>query len=244
MGLLEALGRGVGGVVAPVAALGSLTRGARLFHPDGVVYRADVRALQAEGALGDLARRLEGPAIIRLSGALFRHRPGRTLPDVLGAAVRFGAAQDLLFATFRRSYELPVAMLATNAGDFLANEYYTVLPSDIPGREGVTFRLVPFHPSPPGRDRRERLARAVADGAASFELEARRAYAGPWTSFASITLRERADVDQEELRFNPFHDGLGIVPHGFLQAVRAAVYPASQIGRALAHGLRAPRERA
>src|SRR4051812_25702728 len=103
---LEAWGRAIGGVLAPLAAEGSLARGERLFHPDGVVYRADVAALSAEGAIADLARALEGPAIVRLSGATRHARGGREPRDILGVAVRFHAegaepsagAQDLLFA--------------------------------------------------------------------------------------------------------------------------------------------------
>ncbi len=40
-----------------------------------------------------------------------------------------------------------------------------------------------------------------------------------------------AKVDQAALHFSAFNDGKGIVPRGFVHAIRLAVYPASQEGR-------------
>jgi hypothetical protein len=241
MRLREALGRGIGGLLSPIVAEGSLIRGARLVHAAGVVHRAEVRAILHEGPLGELAGRLAGPAIVRFSGALFRVEPGRALPDILGVAVRFGAApaptQDLLFASFQSVWQLPLALFSTNTRDVLANDYDTVLPSDVPGLSRVTFRLHPSRVTVPGGDRWQKLDRAVAEGAAVLELQARQVDPDTsWQVLAAIDVRERLDVDQEALAFDPFHDGLGIVPRGFLQATRAATYWASRLGRALAHG--------
>jgi hypothetical protein len=240
--MLEALGRAIGGLLAPIAFEASLFRGARVFHPDGVVYRADVMPLATEGALADLARSLEGPAIVRFSGATRRKNGRRDPRDILGAAVRFHAdgiaatarAQDLLTATFRTIWQLPFAMLTTNPRDFLGNDYYAVLPFRARGLAGrVKLRLVPRRADLAGADRRERLERAVAAGMATLQLEAR-VRGERWEPVAEITLREAYPGDPRELAFNPFRAGAGIEPVGFLQAVRAAVYPASQLGRALA----------
>src|SRR4051812_39945970 len=107
MGAREVVGRVIGVLAAPFAAMGSFLRGARIFHPDGVLYRAEVRAVAATA----LARSLEGPALVRLSGALWREKPGSEPPDILGVAVRLQpgeqTAQDLLFATFRTALALP-----------------------------------------------------------------------------------------------------------------------------------------
>ncbi len=242
--IVEALGRAIGGLLAPIAFEGSLVRGARLFHPDGVVYRADVMPIATEGALADLARALEGPAIVRFSGAMARARGRRDPRDILGAAVRFHAdgvvatpqAQDLLTATFRTLWQLPFAMLTTNPRDFLANDYHAVLPFRARGLAGrVELRLVPRRVELAGADRRERLDRAVAAGLAKLRLEARVLRRGArWEPVAEITLREAFPGDPRELAFNPFRAGAGIEPVGFFQAWRAAVYPASQLGRALA----------
>lgn len=230
MSLIEAIGRITGALLAPLAAAGSALRRARLFHPEGVLYRADVEPL----AETSLARSLRGAAWVRLSGAVFR---SRALPDILGAAVRLHPGepreQDLLFATFGSVLTLPLAILTTNHRDFLANTYSTVLPSRAPGNGRVVFRLVPEHVGPGPGDRDARLRRAVAEGRAAFALEVRGKVGWPaWERIARVILRERLEGGGEELRFNAWHAGLGIEPAGFFQAWRAVVYPASQLGRA------------
>jgi hypothetical protein len=239
---MEVIGRVIGVLAAPLAALGSAIRGARVVHPDGVLYRAEVRAADATA----LARALEGPALVRLSGAIWRETPGVERPDSLGVAVRFQpgepTAQDLLFGTFRSALTLLLAPFTTNAHDYLGNVYYTALPSRAPELGRVELRLVP-EPVPPeamvGRDRAERLQRAVDAGLAVLRLEVRRLRPGAeWRPLAAIMLREEVPGGGAALRFNPFRAGLGIQPVGLLQAVRSVVYPASQLGRSL---LRRPR---
>lgn len=246
MRLREAVGRALGWLLAPAAWQGARLRRARLFHPDGVVYRAEVRPIAAEGAAAGLAARLAGPALVRLSGGLLRWRGGdRARPDVLGVAVRFRESeavsaevapgdQDLLFASFRFLWSLPLGPLTTDVRDFLGNRYYAVLPFDVAGVGPARFRLVPVRTSPTsaekGGDRRERLERAVAAGAAVLRLEMR-LRRRRWAAVAEIALRERVQVDQQSLRLTPFHTGRGIVPRGLIQATRAAAYAASQRGR-------------
>jgi hypothetical protein len=245
MGVREALGRAVGGVVAPLVAEASLVRGAAVFHPDGVVYGGEVSSIADEDPLGDLARVLEGEALVRFSSALFRYRAGHDPRDVFGASVRFRVddprrAQDLLFATFRRVWQIPVAPFLTDPHDVLANDFYTVLPFHVPGTPAkLVFRLVPEAPVvTEGRDHIERLDLAVATGQVVLSLEARPLERGvDYAPIATITLRERLPIPDGSLRFNPFRDGAGIVPAGFFQAMRAATYPASQLGRRLARGL-------
>ncbi len=230
----ETIGKGVGVILAPLAAVGSFLRGARLVHAQGVVYRADVRATAEEGALGALAERLAGPAIVRLSSA----------GAALGAALRFGAGapQDLILLSLRSLRDLPIAARLTDGRDYLANTYFTIARSRAAGLGEVELRLVPRERigvardaiEGAGGDRDARLAREVAAGAAVFDLELREIASGaPWQPLAVITLTGRAEVDQEALRFNPYHAGLGLEPAGFLQGLRWAVYPAAQLGRAL-----------
>src|SRR5262245_6871606 len=130
------LGRTLGLLLAPV----SLARRARMFHTEGVLYRAEAVARSPSPA----AQRLEGPALLRFSGAWWRRRQW---PDVLGIAVRFCASasasagtgaepcaetapgdQDLIFATVRRPWTAPLAPLSTRVHDYLANDYYGVSP--------------------------------------------------------------------------------------------------------------------
>lgn len=244
-----AAGRVVGGLLAPFTWLGSLIRGERAFHPDGVVYGAEVRPLARDGALGRLAQAISGTALARLSGGL-RHWPDNAhSPDVLGVAVRLQGRRglsltprqgdaDLLFVSSRSLLTLPAAVFRTNVEDFLANEYHALLPFTLEGVGVAMLRLRPEMTSPPGANRRERLARAVAAGNAIFRLEARiEGRPEGWTPIAEIDLRERLAVDQERLRFLPGRPGMGIAPRGVLQRARPLAYLASQAGRRLARRL-------
>lgn len=240
MGVSEALGRAIGGILAPVTGVGSLARRARLFHPSGVVARAEVRTLVHGGPLGDLGEALSGAAIVRLSSAWWKG--DAELPDILGVAVRLCEAeggvsprdQDLLFASFRHVALLPLGPLTTNVHDFLANRYYAVLPFHAPGLGLVKLRLSPRQPGSEGKTRKERLASAIASGRASFRLEVRRERLGsPWLPLAVIELLEIVSIDQQSLAFTPFRAGRGIEPVGFFHMMRAATYASSVLGRRL-----------
>ncbi|MGK3967269.1 hypothetical protein WMF38_24240 [Sorangium sp. So ce118] len=247
MRFLEAIGRAFGGVLSPLVWQGSLLRGARLFHADGVVYCAAVKALAVEGEVGALAERLAGPALVRLSSGLWRWRGDRSerRPDVLGVAVRFRASeevtpvasegdQDLIFLSARRFLLLPIALFTTKTRDFLANDYYAQLPFEVEGFGRAEFRLVPLRAETEQGNRLERLERAAASGVALLRLEIRRGGTrGRWMAVGDIELYEPVDIDQNALRFDPFHTGRGIVPRGLLQATRLAIYTASYLGRRL-----------
>lgn len=249
MRLMEAIGRAIGWSLAPLAAGGSLIRRARVFHPDGVVYYAEVCPLATEGALEELSQRLAGTAIVRLSAGASRWR-GVERPDVLGVAVRFKGSnersatprrrdQDLLFESTPSLWRLPFAPLTTNTHDFLANTYYAILPFVVEGLGKVKWRLCSAGVSTTGKDRLERLEQAVSLGLAVLQLEVRPAKrGGAWAPVATIELRERAEIDQDKLEFSPARSGLGICPVGLLQSIRSVVYPASQLGRRLARGAR------
>jgi hypothetical protein len=261
MDVREALGRAVGGILAPIVAEASLTRGAPVFHADGVVLEAEAEAIERIGeavegihrgsvpastqgssvaeALVALGAALHGPALVRFSNAGRRYQEGQDPPDTFGAAIRFGAGtakqQDLVFATFRHLWELPLAAFRTDPRDFLANDYYTALPSRIPGTSAlVEFRLVADPGVHEGRDHVDRLLRAVADGKAFLTLEGRAKDGGRFVPIATIKITARARVDQ--LDANPLRSGAGIVPAGFFQAVRSVVYPASMLGASIAKG--------
>lgn len=248
--LLEALGRAAGGLVAPLAAEFSLMRGARSFHPNGIVYRGAVTPIATLGPVGSLAQRLAGPALLRLSGGLGIQARGKEGPDVLGISLRLCASetpsaqpapgdQDLLFVSATSLWKLPFALLLTRAQDFMRNDYYALLPFDIQGIGSVLLRLS-RHPGlaqaqSQGQNRAERLANAVAAKNARFQLELRRGgLLRPWQTVANIELIEAMPtLNQDALSFHPFRSGRGIRPRGFLQAMRVAVYPASQLGRHL-----------
>ena len=161
------------------------------------------------------------------------------MADESESSVRAEAApecsdQDMLFATFRNIPAMAVAMLTTHRFNFLRNDYYAVLPFDTPGLGRTKWRLVGSHVKVAGGDRYEKLARAASEGAATCRLEVRKAsFGATFEQVAEIRLREKVDVDQNALLFNPYRTGRGIMPRGFFQATRLAVYPASYIGRSL-----------
>ncbi len=233
----ERAGRIAGWVMAPFTGAMSLARHARMFHPRGVVYEARVLPSAVDVGWGRLAERLSGDAIVRLSGAWWKRREWR---DVLGCAIRFGGEggdQDLLLATIRHPWTTPFAPLTTDPHDFLANDYYAVSPLEREDAGLIDLRLRPSGRSELGGTREERLARAVEAHRASFLLEARRHRrfldlrhheAHP---ICVIELTERAEVDQERLRFDPFRSGRGLAPSGFVHALRIGTYRASQEAR-------------
>jgi hypothetical protein len=244
MRIREALGRIVGKLWAPFVTVGSLTRNARLFHPDGVLYWAHVQPIANDGMLGELAQRLEGPALVRLSSAWWRHE--KEWPDILGIAIRFvdnekanasgstSRDQDLLFATIRRTITLPLAPLSTDTHDFMANDYFALLPFEVEGIGRAKFRLLPMRLPKESGNRREKLEARIVAGTAVFRIEMKKALPGArWKEIASVEIREEAHIDQRTLVFDPFRTGRGIVPTGLIQMVRRATYPASVLGRTL-----------
>jgi len=241
MSVRELVGFAAGVLLAPFAAMGSFVRRARLFHPEGVVYRAEVSPDTAGGAARDLADRLVGPALVRLSGGLWKGQ--KEWPDLLGAAIRFrrdGAPtakpeptdQDLLFATARSAWTLLLALFTTNTHSFLWDDYYAIGVFDTPELGHVQLRLVPLRVPAGDKSRLASLEQAVAQGRAVLELQARPVLLGArYEPIARIRLIRRVDIDQEALRMSPFRAGRGLVPRGFLNAMRLAPYAAGQLAR-------------
>ncbi len=237
-----ALGRVAGWAAAPLFGAVSFARHARTFHPRGPVFHASVMPhATAPGRFGALAERLRGPALVRFSGALWKH--AESVPDVLGCAIRVRRTdeetpapadddQDLLFATIRRPWTMPFSPLTTDTHDYLGNDYFAVSPFDVGVDREVYLRLHPQQGSGT-RDgaRSERLARDVARGDARLVLEAGDEPFGPWSPVADVVLERVAHVDGEALRFRPFRVGRGLEPRGFVHALRRGVYAVSQRAR-------------
>ncbi len=193
----EALGRAIGATWAPVTAAISTVRRARMFHPDGIVARGQVRAAASDrfAALGD---RLAGPVLARFSAALWKGDP-RWL-DVLGVALRFGDDQDLLFATIRSPVTMPLAPFVTRTDDFVDNRYWAVSPFAVAGIGRLKFRLSPLAPPLPSGGRDVRLHRAIDAGHATWQLEARPVFRPRYHAVAIVHLDRLAPVDQAALR--------------------------------------------
>ena len=229
-------------MLAPVTAAVSRWRRARVFHPDGVSYEASVTMdASTPTEFRDLAKRLSGPALARFSGALWRR--GVELPDVLGLALRFTRAdrpsvdaladdQDLLLATMRSPLTIGVAAFSTNVHDYARNRFWGACPYDVGLKRAVKFRLSPQHGGVDSHlPRDERLADAVKANESVWRLEIRHTFARRYQPLAIVTLKARARLDDESLRFSPFRSGRGVFPRGYIQAIRRATYASSQLAR-------------
>lgn len=238
----EILGFAAGALVAPLAALGSFVRRGRVIHEHGVTYRAEIVPEARPGAALDVAQRLAGPALVHFTSALRRLDQERR-PDLLGLSIRFRRSptpaalpgpddQDLLFATVRRAWQLVPAALTTNVRSFLWDDYYAVALFDSAELGLAKWRVTT--PRIPGSamSRTWSLEAAVKQGQAVLHLQARDVRGGSmYQPVASIHLVERVAVDEKALRFHPFRAGRGIVPRGFLNALRILPYAASQLAR-------------
>lgn len=197
----------------------SFIRNARMFHPCGIVVKCKVKSLSE----------MEFPeeAIARFASAWWKHKEWI---DVLGVAFRFGNKQDLLFASFKHPWQIFAGPFMTKFHDYFWNDYYAVSPFLVKGKE-VYFKLQAEDFSNGEGTRDEKLRANL--GRAKFIL-----MMGQYHDFhpiAEIALVEEIEIDQQELKFNPFLNELGIYPKGFIQYLRVGSYRFSQFGRSLRH---------
>jgi hypothetical protein len=240
----EALGRAVGALWGPSFRATSGRRHARALHAEGICLQAEVVPVRTDPPFTDVAERLAGPALVRLSTATWRG--GREWPDILGATVRFrrdghltGEAtpgdQDVLFATLRHLWTLAPAFLTTHVHDWLENDYYAIAPFTVQGLGRAKLRLTTLRDGSRRKGSRvRRLRESMAAGSALLTFEVFPEEHGlphTWTPLADIFLRDEVSLNPECLRFDPFRDGLGITPRGFLHAMRLPIYRQSQKGR-------------
>jgi hypothetical protein len=244
----ELVGRTVGTLFGPPFKEIAAERHARAIHAEGICLRAEVLPQLSEPGFQDVAARLAGPALVRLSTATWRG--GREWPDILGAAVRLlrderiteqatSGDQDLLFSTMRHMWTIGPALLTTRVHDWLENDYFAIAPFTANGTDRFKLRLTtPRRSAPAHGSRLERLRHALEAGTALLTVEARSLHADrptTWTPLADIFLREEVQLDPIRLRFNPFLNGLGLRPTGFLHALRPSAYRGSQEGRTEEH---------
>lgn len=242
-GLRERCGEAIGRLCAPSIYAIARLRGARTLHPEGRTFCG--RASAVDSPLGSIGEQLAGRVLARCSAAL--SRAGRERFDVLGMALRFrpGAGppldhtaalpdQDLLFATLSTPLALPLAPLLTDASDFVGNRYWGVSPFAVHEHGRIELRLSPIAPELPGPrpgSRDLRLRAAVDAGCAAWWLEARRTLTARWHRVARVALEQPTEIDERALRFDPFRTGCGLMPVGFVHAIRRAAYGASQRAR-------------
>lgn len=236
LAILFVLGTVVGLVIGLVIFPISLVRGRRAVHAEGVVCRAEIVAHDPVG------RRLAGPALVRLSGAL-QSQTGSS--DVLGLDIRMQKTpssdardgdQDLLLGSFESFRTARRDRARTNTGDYVANRYSTVTPWWVTAEGPVLLRLVPPPPLPADRgpDRLSRLDVDLATDRARFSIAVD---AGAQERvIAELRLVERLAIDDRTLRASMFRQGRGVRPLGLRNGIRATVYPISQTARRLRGG--------
>ena len=233
----ESIGDAVGRWLAPAVATITRLRGSRMFHPVGYTFAGRIEPVIG-GHFDLLGPRLDGRALVRVSGALWKDE--REWLDVLGVALRIRAGhgkdlgdraehgdQDLLFATMRSPATMLLAPLATDGSTFLQH-YWAVTPFDAPPVGRIELRLVPIGTANIGGARIGRLREAVRRGQAGWWLEARKTMSLGWHPVAQIWLEREHAVDQAELAFDPFRAGGNFTPTGLVQSIRKAVYAVAQ----------------
>lgn len=166
-------------------------------------------------------------AMIRFSSAMWKNKEWR---DVLGVSIRFGEIQDLLFASFNHPWQTPIGPFLTKYHDFFLNDYFAVSPFIVNGKK-VYFKLQAEDFKIYDGSRNEKLRKNIGHSKLILMMGKEK----EWTQIAEVSLLEEIQIDQEQLRMNPFRAGLGIHPKGFIQHLRIGSYRFSQFGRGLRH---------
>ena len=230
--LREALGTICGYIIGLFMGLISALRMARIFHPRGILFEAKVESLRPE------ILSFYDNALVRLSSALWKKKEWT---DILGLAIRFyhpkskRLDQDLLFATFKYVWELPLKFFTSHHHNFLDNQYYSVLPFRMNPEVVCRFKVTAesIH-NKSLKNREDQIIWAQRRHRANFKLWGS-FNDGPWIAIAKIKLIKISDIDQEALAFSPFQNGLGIYPFGFLQHLRKGAYTMGQLARPRHH---------
>jgi hypothetical protein len=200
----------------------SAARGSRIFHPQGIAYRATLHVESGLDGVPLLASGKSHDAVVRFSRGLGLPRGAR---EFLGLALRIGDEQDVLLASSSRAPL--VRMVPLPVRSFFGATLSSLLPFDAGPR--VVFVGARVDGAQTGeRDQLDELAasRTVKVTFAAAEL------GGPWRPFGRLELDERLpDEAARALRFDAWRCAGGLVPHGRINAVRAPAYRGSRRGR-------------
>jgi hypothetical protein len=176
---------------------------------------------------------------VRLSDGLWKKE---RWPEVLGFALRFSENeihsasaekndQDLLFASFAHVWQLPFSPFLSQY-HFNQNTFFAIAPFSYKEKT-FELRLRPQWPQHETKDRYLEVEKALMKGEATALIQSCERGKTGWKNIARVTLRRPSHVDGDELAFNPFLDGMKLIPVGFIQHVRRGAYGLSQLGRKL-----------
>ncbi|HMJ15482.1 MAG TPA: hypothetical protein VK524_28900, partial [Polyangiaceae bacterium] len=131
--------------------------------------------------------------------------------------------------TIRNPWTTLLAPLSTRQHDYLANDYFGVSPFEVRGGARVKFRLRPSAVAGSGDARATRLVESLAHGTITLRLDVRADRLGTkYSGCAEIVLVERAALNDDSLRFDPFRSGRGVRPVGLVHNARVATYALSR----------------
>lgn len=216
-----------------ILAAGSLLRNARFFHPRGLLFCGEIEAAP------DSPVKLPSHVLLRFSSGWWKHVEW---PDALGIAVRMSFTPikttathkddiDLLFASFSRPWQMFLSPFMTEHHDYLSNSYFAISPFQLHDGRIIDFMLSPSRGHRTGGTREENLLGNVLGGKTVLRLMIKERHQETWRMVGRIMIREESHLDQESLRFHPFHTGTEMRPYGFLQYLRKGPYTLSQMVR-------------
>ena len=201
----------------------SAGRGSRIFHPQGMAYRGVMRVEDGVDGVPLLAAGAAHDTVVRFSRGLGLPRGW---PEFLGLALRIGDEQDLLLASSSPS---PLTrMVPLPARSFFGTTLSSLLPFDVGPR--VVFAGAVVHGSPTGEDDQlTELANSPGPVTATLALAE---LGGRWRAFGTLEVGERLpDAESRALRFDVWNCAGGLVPHGWINRLRAPAYRGSRRGR-------------
>lgn len=207
------------------AALSGVRR-RRIFHPHGLTFGGRLFVTEDLRGVSFLRIGATHPVLVRFSRALGTPR-GRA--DFLGLAVRIASEQDLLLAS---SLASPVVRcLPIPARTFAETTFSSLLPFDASGRVVLVGARV-HHVEAAAEDQLAQLEAASAVAPVAVTLAVAE-LAGGWRRIGRIEVLERVPGgDAGTIAFDPWVCDGGLVPRGWLNALRAPAYRGSRRGRA------------
>jgi len=211
-------------------AAGSILRNSRVFHPRGLLFCGEIETYPESPV------KFPPHALVRFSSAWWKNREW---PDALGLAIRMSENMahsaspargdtDLLFASFRKPWEIFLSPFTTDVTDFLSNNYFAISPFHISDNLKVDFMIDPSRGHRSGGSREEKLLGNVIGGKVVLRLMMKVRGQKTWKMVARIIIHDESQIDQEALRFFPFRTGGKFRPAGFLQHLRFGPYKMSQ----------------
>jgi hypothetical protein len=122
-----------------------------------------------------------------------------------------------------------VLVFLTRYKDFGKNEFFAVSHFTLNKKQKIIFKIG-FESWREGHQGRSQNLRSNIENHSRLILLYKEE-SEAWKPLARMTLEKEIQLDQEQLKFNPFLNGLGIWPRGIIHYIRIGAYRFSQAGR-------------